>query len=340
VSIDFTDLNARASGLRDHLFPRAELETLAALSDVSEVAHALAVNPRLPLALSGDADLAQIEAAVRRTAAHYLRVLSHWCTDRPAALEVFEAQQDRRSVRALLRGAVQGASARARLVGLTPSTRLPERLLVRLARMATPREVLAHLFAAGHPYAESLLPLADAVRVDLVELELALIHACARRMRACVRAADRALRDYVREQIDFENAQTALLLCRGGHDLDVDACFVDGGSRLTRASFEVAARSSPDRCAPMLAQALAGTALSPLFRSAPAPGAALDAQALTCLLSHYRRAALIDPLSSAPLILFMLRLQAQCQDLLGITYGVGLGLPPARMRTGLVTPWN
>jgi vacuolar-type H+-ATPase subunit C/Vma6 len=338
--MDFADLNARARGLGTRLFPRAALETLAGFADPALLAAALERSGRLSGLAAEGAAHARIEAAVRQTAARHLRTLARWCGERAAALEVFYADQDRRSLRALLRGAVQGVRPEARLAGLVPTPRLPERALDDLARRPTPREIVRHLVALGDPYAGALAPLVEGLEVDLAELELALVRVLASRLRAAADAGDRALRDYARLRIDLANAQAALLLARERRDLDPAKCFVEGGRAIERATFVAAANATPADAPPLLARALAGTPLGALFEGGVADPVALEAQALARLLGEQRRHARLDPLSSAPLVLFLLRLEAQSRDLLAIASGAALGVPEAHVRSALVTPWN
>ena len=149
---DFVAVGARARGLRAHLFTRAELEKLAA---EDSVARGLARSGKL---VAGPADTAQtdeLERAVRLTAKAHLATIARWEGAAPV-LEAFAAEQDRRSLRALLRGAQQAAPSERRLAGLVPTSTLPERLLSSLARLPTPADIVSHLVSVNHPDAGRL----------------------------------------------------------------------------------------------------------------------------------------------------------------------------------------
>ena len=95
--------------------------------------------------------------AVRRKAAARMRLLARWAGGRDAVLAVVFEEEDRRSLRALLRGAVQGARAEERLEDLIPTPLLPERALAELARQARPAAIAALLTAWQNPYGPALL---------------------------------------------------------------------------------------------------------------------------------------------------------------------------------------
>jgi hypothetical protein len=57
-------------------------------------------------------------------------------------------------------------------------------------------------------------------------------------------------------------------------------------------------------------------------------------------LDVQRRAARLDPLGSAPFVLFLLRLQAQSTDLRRLAWGAALGAPADLLRSELVTSWS
>ena len=158
---DFTPVGVRARGLLAHLLSRAELEALAG-ADGPSLARGLARSGRLLGPVGDTAQAAELERAMRETTKRHLATLARWDGAAPV-LEVFAADQDRRSVRALLRGALQAAPTERRLSGLVPTASLPERVLAELARQPTPADVVAHLFALGHPDADRLLPMGNSV---------------------------------------------------------------------------------------------------------------------------------------------------------------------------------
>lgn len=333
-------LVSRARGLATHLLKRDALESLADAPDLYSFARALARTGRLePL---GDApDLAAIEQAVRRTAARHLRTLARWQEAAPGVLDVFFASQDRRSLRAFLRGALQGAPAEARLAGLVPTPTLPERALTELAREPTPKGVVLHLVLLRHPDAARLLPLVAKAQPELFALEAALLRGWAARALDAAKRGDAVLRDYVTGAIDLGNAQDALLLSSGPRDVDAASCFVDGGRHLAKDAFvQVAQAPSRPAALELLRKALAGSTLDDVFPVGADDPAHVDRRFLALTLERLGRAARALPLGTAPLLRFLLALEAQGRDLRTLAWGVVLGAPPALRRQDLVTPWS
>ena len=218
ASLDLPTLDARARGLAARLLSRAELEEMAGAPNVAALARELERRGRSrfgPIAQPPTA--AALESVARHAAARTLRILSVWAGSE-SALDVFYADLDRRALRALLRGALQSAPADARLAGLLPTPRLPERALSALARQPTPAKVVAQLVLLGHPDADRLLPLAARTQPVLLDLERALVCSYAERSLRAARAGDRNLREVVRSRIDVCNMQMALALTGGPRD--------------------------------------------------------------------------------------------------------------------------
>ena len=94
---------------------------------------------------------------------------------------------------------------------------------------------------------------------DPLAIEVALTRRFAELARAQTR--DLAVRTYLAQLVDAENAITALLVAARGKTLEPAQLFVAGGERLGAAAFEVAARSAPERARELLAAAFAGTPL-------------------------------------------------------------------------------
>ena len=322
MSPDFSAAAARARGLTTHLFTRGELEALAA-HDVAQLAR----SPKLLVPLPPNPDALDLERAVRLTARHHLRTLTRWDGAGPV-LAVFYAEQDRRSLRAMLRGALATAPAEERLAGLIPTPTLPERVLAELARQPTPAAVAAHLFAIGHPEAGRLGPLTAAAQPDLLALEVALMHGAAERSRREATWGDENLRLYVALRIDTANVEAAVLLATA-RDVDAERCFVEGGHAFTHEQFLSVVNAK--HAAARLREVLLHTPLVALVNDPERAGFVLA-------LSMQQRAARLAPLSSAPVLLFLLRLEAQERDLRGILRGAALGAPAAVVLTELVTP--
>lgn len=328
------DVCARASGLGTRLLPRRALERLAQAAGTAELARGLeAAGCRIDAA-DGGALVATIDAALARRAGAQLSLLVRWLGGRAAAFAVVLEEEDRRSLRALLRSAGHGLAATARLAGLVPTAALPEERLAKLARAGTREALVEALVRTGSPYGG---PLRAALRVagpDLLELETALQRSFAARATAAAARGGPGLVAYAREGVDLENAWTALL--EPGPSPRASGAFLDGGRALTRRRFRAAlAETSAERRCALLAAALAGTPLAPVFARASGSDAPLEAELLAARLAGQRRAARIDPLGPAPILVFALRVRAELADLRRITWGVALGTPPGVIRREL-----
>lgn len=335
MTVCWEDLTARARGLATHLLSRAALDGLAQAPDLGVLAAALR---RHGYSLAeGETEPAMLELAVRRAAAARLRILAQWSGGRAGALAVLFEDEDRRSLRAILRGAVQGAAAEERLAGLVPTPTLPERALHTLARQDDPAAIAALLTLWGDAYGSALLTPASAAHPDLFHLELALNRTFAARAARGARG-EGLLAAYVREVIDLENVYTALVLAAEGKDVTPRDAFLEGGERVSLAAFEAAtAAGAAVEASHRLAAGFAGTPLGPVVeRFAGDPGGLEDA------LLRTRIRALVgamrtDPLSPAPLLGYALRLRAQVRDLQRIIWGVALAAPRPGLVQELVT---
>jgi len=332
-------LGARAKGLARHLIGREALETLAEADHFGDFVHRLshlgaAIDP-----IGEPADIFAVERAVGRTTGRYLRTLYRWQEQTPGVLDVFAARQDHRSLRALLRGAAQGAPAEARLEGLLPTPSLPRLALADLARRASPAEVVHQLVPLAHPDAPRLLPLVRKTHPDLLAIDVAMRQGFAERAGRAAAGGDEHLRDFVSTFIDMGNAETAILIAREGRDAAPLDFFVRGGRWLTARAFASAAcAGSPQRASMTMAPALAGSPLASLLSPGAGDVASLDRAFLTSALNRLTHAARIDPLSSAPLLRVLLMLEAQQRDLRNLAWGAVLGTPASLRRQQLVTP--
>jgi vacuolar-type H+-ATPase subunit C/Vma6 len=331
-------LVARAKGVATHLLSRAALESLAAAGDVASLARGLR---RLGADIDpiGDApDVAAIDLAAGRTAARHLRTLARWQRRRPGALDVFAADQDRRALRALLRGAIQGAPAARRLDGLWPTSSLPQRALAELAHQPSAGAVVKQLMWLRYPDAPRLLPLVRPAHPDLLAIEVALLQGFADRAVTAARR-DRHLRDLVCDYLDLGNAQNALLLAGGPRDVTPGVCFVAGGRSLTRPQFvAVASSGSVDQALTLLRAALQRSPLAPSLPVIASEAARMEGRFLVSELARLRNVARREPLSTAALLWVLLRLEAQTRDLRALAWGAALGTPPGLLRQELVTP--
>ena len=334
-------LSSRARGVGTRLLTRRALESLADADDLSQLARGLARSGATIEPVGDAPDIAAFELAARRTAAAHLRTLLRWQERRPGVLDAFVAAQDRRNLRALLRGALQSAPAAARVAGLIPTPTMPERALTELARQASPSAVVALLTILRHPGAARLVPIVAKAQPDLFAIEVALLKGFAARAGAAARRGDRALRAYVSDLVDVGNAQAALLLAGGPRDVDPATAFVEGGASLGRDAFVVAASSS-SRVAALgaLTPALAGTRLAAALPVVADDAAAIERTFLEHALARLAVEARLDPLGSAPLLRVLLRIEAQSRDLRALGWGAVLGTPAVLRRQQLVTPWH
>lgn len=338
-------VNARARGLATHLLRRATLDRLARVPDLVALAAELA---RVGyLAPDAGATAGELDLAVRRRTAGALRALARWAADHPELLEVVYGDEERRSLRALLRGALDGAPADARVAGLIPTPDLPERALTELARQPTPGAVVALLIAWRHPYGPALGAEAEARQPDALRLEVCLGRAFASRALAAGRAGGRGLLGHVRESIDLENALAAVVLADQPGDVTPKDVFLPGGARVTITVFEQAVASGrATAAADVISRVLPGSSGS-LVAGATAVARALvrhgaEPAQLERTLLHVRIANLhdrlrVDPLGPALVLEFALRLRAQAMDLRRIVWGVALAAPATTVVAALVT---
>lgn len=338
---DFSTLGARARGLGGHLPTRAEVVKLAHAGGVPALVSALNRQHLLPRPLGDDATPEAIEAEVRRAAAQHVRTLARWADDGAPLQALWFADEDRRALRALLRGAVQGAPSAARLAGLVPTPLLPNRALEVLARCATPREVTGQLVLLHHPDAPALVPWAAQAQPGLLELELTLLHGLATRGGEAARRGDANLRAYLAAVIDLGNVQTALLLAGDPLDAEPAGFFVAGGAAVALADFEEAVRArTPTAAAAVLSAKLEQGPWAPLAKQGLLPVGTLDRRALAALIAWQRAEGRLEPLGSAPTLRFLLRLRAWRVDLSRVVWGAALGASAAIVEPDLVTPWS
>lgn len=340
------DLAARACGLSTRLLGGARLRALARDGDLSELARAMG-GAALPMR-GAVATAPWLEEATRARGAAPLAILARRAGARGDVLQIVFEDEDRRAIGALLRGAVGGTPRAGRLAGLVPTPTLSQHALETLAAQPNAAGVAARLAELGSPYGAALLPDAQRERPDLFALERRLDGVFAARARAHAARGDRAARRYVQLALDVANAWTALVLAGGEHEAAPDAggsrttlaraCFLEGGARLRRETCALAA-GADGRAAAMelLADAFAGTPLGNALRDhASLP--ALDDAALRWALAAVRGDARREPLGTARVLAFVLRLRAELRDLRRLAWGFALGTPRARLEREVVSP--
>jgi vacuolar-type H+-ATPase subunit C/Vma6 len=334
VSPRWEDLNARVRGLATHLAPRDALEELAGAPDLATLARGC-----VTLGVISDepeeATPIALELAFRRGAARNLLLLERWLGPREPLLRIVFEDEDRRSLRALIRGAAAGVASELRLAGLIPTSSLPERQLEELARQSRVRDLAALLVVWQHPYGSPLLAAAGGATPDLFKVECALNQTFARRAAEGSRHGGRELFAWVEETIDLENLKGALVLASGDQEQPPELAFLPGGRRIPLERFRVAALTrDPVRTAALLAGCFGAKIARLLQRHATAP-AALENALLAHRLLKLQSRARHDPLGPAPVLWYLLRLRAQALRLRLLLWSTAIGLPPALRRDRL-----
>jgi len=334
VSPRWDDINARARGLAEHLAAATVLDELAEAPDLPSFTRAArAVGLIAPEAAAPSPPA--LELALRRAAAGQFRIMLRWLDQRLPLLRVVVDDEDRRSVRAMVRGAAAAAPAEARLAGLVPTPALPERLLEELACQPRPQDVAALLAAWQHPFGTAALAAATGEHPDLFRFELEVDRVFAARAVAGGRGGGPLLRSFVAETIDYANLLAALVLAAGESEQPAEAVFLPGGSRLTRERFLEAVAAGPATVAERLADAFGPLEAAVIRRHSDDAGA-LERELLALRIRRLRTVARRDPLGPAPTLGYFLRLRAQAMNLRLLLWGAALGAPAAVRRERLV----
>lgn len=329
------DVNARARGLASHLLGAERLQDLGNVVGLKDLVTRL---EQAGFHLSLDVALLTpllVEAGLRRDAGRKLLLLARWCGRRREVLQIVFEEDDHRSLRALLRGAVAAVSPEIRLDGLIPTPALPMRALEELARLADVRAIGALLASWNSPYA-GVIRRQDHRVTDLFQLEVDLAREFLRRSLAAARRGDHFLQSYTRLVVDLENLRSALVLASESHEQTPDQCFITGGERVTLDRYREAATSGgvPEAVrllAPVFHDATMGSAL---LRQLDSP-AALEDDILALPMRQARSAARLLPLSSAPVLLYALNLRSELRYLQRLVWGLALGAPPPAVPAAL-----
>jgi vacuolar-type H+-ATPase subunit C/Vma6 len=135
--------------------------------------------------------------------------------------------------------------------------------------------------------------------------------------------------------------QDALLLAGGPRDAEAGPAFIEGGRWLSREAFLSIARATARPAAlALVREALARSPLARLFPTGSDDAVRADRALLVAWLGRAHREARLEPLGSAPLLDFLLRLEAQSRDLRAVAWGAVLQAPPVLRKQELVTPWS
>lgn len=333
----WSDVNARVAGLSTRLLGPAALAELRGARSLADVAPLLAAN-RYAAATPGAPTVAALEQEIRGTVADRLALLDRWLGRRRDALRVLYEDEERRSIRSLLRGAAQGAPAEQRLTGLVPTAGLPEPMLQRLAGCSSPLSVVDELESSGHPFAAGLREAGVGATVDLYRLELALDRTFAGRARDASRHP--VLRGYAERLIDLRNAWAALLAEPPGPVSGAAAdSFVEGGRGLDAEAFRrITEEADPRERRRLLAERFAGSFLGPVLEPGGATPVSLETAALEALVGEQVRAKRRDPTSPAPIVLYALRLRADTVELRRILWALALRRPSGVPERGPARP--
>ena len=331
MSPGWEDLVARVRGAAGHLLGRDRLVELARARDLVHLVAMLEDSYGGSLGIAPGASPADVELAVRRLAAEHLATLARWGLGRLRFLDPFLLDEDRRSVRSLIRGAAAGSLEASRMAGLVPTPRLPERALRELAQQRTPAGVSALLAVWNHPFGSALLAATRSPAPDLLRVDLALNEAWARASAVAIRNAPRGhatrrdLEAFVTETADVENALTALQLAGQQTSIPHDALFMPNGKVLGREAFlKVAGAPSMAAAQGAVARAFHDT---PLARAFDGPLRGIEERLLAARLRMAARNSFRSPLGAAPVVLYVLRIRAQVRDLCLIIWRLVTGAP-------------
>ena len=331
------DLDARARGLGGHLLTAAELRRLSRAPELQSLADEMR---RLGLPVGGEtvSQPAELELAVRRWAAAALATLARWAGPRTATLAIVYEDEDRKSLRALLRGTLGGAPVDARLSGLIPTLSLSERALEELARQVSVSAAVTLLQVWGNPYGAALAAVARAAEPDPFAIDMALDRTFAARALAGARQGGPELVAFVRESVDLANAVTALVLAAAGRDVVPKEAFLPGGACVSIVTFEeAAAAAGPGVAGARLARAFAPSPLASAFRDLAADPDRLEDAILHQRVRTEQRRVRLSPLGPAPVLWFALRLRACVVDLQRVIWGAALAAPGVDLEAALVT---
>lgn len=336
----WADASARARGLARGLADRPRLEALARAENLRALASRWEEAGRAPAAAAARrrGPGVALDRASRASIARRLAILARWLGRRTERLAVAFEDEDRRSLRALLRGAAEGVPAELRLAGLVPTPGLPEEALRAAATAASPAAALEPLRERGHPLVPPAGPALGSLPAELFDIQLEIDRRFAHRAMQAAGRARSAIGRFARETIDLENVWTALLWPGDEAEPDGGRLFLPGGERLGRDAFDraLAAVGLAERRR-IVADALARGPLAPALADPAVPVGLLEARALAARIEAWTRRSRVEPLGAAPLLLFFLRLRAEAMDLRRIVWGIAMDAPASVVGSEWVT---
>lgn len=323
------DVNARARGLAGHLLDRRALERVGGARSRTELVHTLSQIGYPLSAEAGGFDGARLDQWIGDVVAQRFAVLERWLGRRRRVLAVVYEDEERRTLRRLLRGAAQGASPAARLRTLTPTPSLPRRALARLAAVASPLDLARELTGLGHPAGRVLALRGPRVeRLGLLGLETALSRLFATRVSRAARGGGRLVRRYTSLLIDLENAWSLLASSGWGPEIGPDDVFLPGGDLLDPDRFRrIALRRDPGATEADLAVVFRGTPLASVIRTGAGRAGSLEGRARWALARWLGGIARLAPLGPAPILFVLERIRLEAEALRAILWSIDLGAP-------------
>jgi|GEM_PF-6673405 len=258
------------------------------------VARARGLAARAPAAEPTSADAA--ETTARDRVAAELATLARWGGDDPVVAALI-LDEDRRSVRALVRGLAGNVAPQLRRAGTIATPTLPSATIAMLSTVSSLEILAGALARRGHPLAAPLA-IESSGHIDLLAIEVAL-------SRTFITASDatreRAFGIYRGQLIDAENASTALLVAARGRSMSPAKVLLEGGTR----DLAPACRESLDRARELVAHAFAGTPIAAaVFATSPS---ALEDATLEWQFETQARLRRVEPAGTAAVIHAVLR---------------------------------
>lgn len=330
---DWGPLNARSRGLGASLLPRSVLRDAAGADSPGALAGRLSRAGYPPDRGDLPSTAEGMDRAVGRVHGWRLAVLHRWAGDLRERLPVVFEAEDRRSVRALLRGIREGASPERRLRGLVPTPGLPRPALERMAEARSPEGLSELLRDEGHPMADAL---ADAVSptpspTDLYRAELELDRTFARRA-AGAASGERKLREFAARIVDRSNAWTLLLADAAEGEPGPDELHLPGGEAFPQERFtDIYRVEDREERRQLVAEELGGRAGELLSDPTVSPARLAD-RLLDADIRRIRNRARRAPLGPWPFLHLVLRSRAEARDLRNLVWSSAMGAPTSAFR--------
>lgn len=325
----WADVNARAKGLASHLLDEGAWRSVRSTPDLFTLCRELA---RLGYPIEPGAGPRSAERTVEGVRERRQAQILRWLGPRSRHLRFILEAEDRRAIRALLRGAAAGLPPEERRGAVPPACGLSERMIERAARVGAPAECLAELAELDQPLAKEALDQHPRLLADwpeaptLLGLELALVRAWAVRAVEGGKRGGPQLNRLLSLTLDLQNAWSALVLVSEPTPAP-EMLFIEGGTDLP---LDVFRRTLEADEVPAVREILANELPAPmgeLFADASTSLDRLERVALVLALRQQDEEARHEPLGPAPLLAFLLRLRLESRDLRGLLWARALGAP-------------